>query len=145
MESNTEKIRTSNDRIRELLDIHEISQTEFCKKTGLTKSAVSNYLHGERLPRQDQLSKICDAFDVNPAWLMGYDVPMERLRADHIKPMYGAHIKFTDDGKSTVDWYVDFYNTLCIAYHDAPDSIKQAVNKLLDLEDEAERWGDSIL
>ena len=145
MESSSEKIRTSNERIRELLDINAISQTEFCKRTGLTKSAVSNYLHGERLPRQDQLSKICEAFDVNPAWLMGYDVPMERLKADHIKPIYGVHLSYPDNGDPMVDWYVDFYNILCRSYHDAPVPIKQAVNKLLDLEDEAERWGDSIL
>ena len=70
-----EKVKTSNERIKELLSIYGISQTEFCKRTGLTKSAVSNYLNGVRLPRQDQLVKIADAFDVSPAWLMGYDIP----------------------------------------------------------------------
>lgn len=77
------KSATSNTRIRELLDILNISQTDFCKRAGLNKSALSNYLNGDRLPRQDQISKIADAFDVNPAWLMGYEVPM-RVPA-HIK------------------------------------------------------------
>lgn len=72
---NPQKICSSNDRIRELLDETGISQTEFCKRTKINKSALSNYLNGGRTPRQDQLSKIADAFNVSAAWLMGYDVP----------------------------------------------------------------------
>lgn len=71
------KTVTSNMRIKELIDRLEISQTEFCRIAGINKSALSNYLNGDRLPRQDQISKIADAFNVNPAWLMGYDVPMQ--------------------------------------------------------------------
>ena len=71
------KINTSNERIRELIDILNVSQTEFCEKTKINKSALSNYLNGSRVPRQDQLQKIADAYDVSPAWLMGYDVPRE--------------------------------------------------------------------
>lgn len=70
-----QKICSSNDRIRELLRDAGITQTEFCKRTKINKSALSNYLNEERTPRQDQLSKIADAFDVSAAWLMGYDVP----------------------------------------------------------------------
>jgi len=70
------KITDSKHRISELLSVMGISQTEFCKKTGLQKSALSNYLNGDREPRQNQLSKIADAYNINPAWLMGYDVPM---------------------------------------------------------------------
>ena len=72
----------SNTRIRELLDWLEINQTEFCKRTGLNKSALSNYLNGSRSPRQDQIMKIADAFNVNPSWLLGYDVPMLTPVAD---------------------------------------------------------------
>lgn len=66
----------SNARIRVLLETLELTQTEFCNRTGITKSALSNYLNGDRQPRQDQLDKIATAFDVNPSWLMGYDVEM---------------------------------------------------------------------
>lgn len=68
------RISNSNQRIRALLNELNISQTEFCDKTGIKKSALSNYLNGDRQPRQDQLDKIADAFGVDPAWLMGYDV-----------------------------------------------------------------------
>lgn len=70
------KISNSKERIRYLLDFLELSQTDFSLKTGIQKSALSNYLNGDREPRQNQLSKIADAFNISPAWLMGYDVPM---------------------------------------------------------------------
>lgn len=69
-------MKTSKDRIKELMDLYQINQTEFCRKTGIQKSALSNYLNGERTPRQDALKKIADAFSISPAWLLGYDVPI---------------------------------------------------------------------
>ena len=63
-------------RLRELMDYFKINQTELCNRTGLQKSALSNYLNGDRNPRQDQISLIADPFGINPAWLMGYDVSM---------------------------------------------------------------------
>ena len=71
------KNSNSNDRIRSLIHELDITQTEFCNKTGITKSALSNYLNGDRQPRQDQIDKISRAFNVSPTWLMGYDVPKE--------------------------------------------------------------------
>lgn len=68
--------KSSRDRIKELMDIYGLSQAELCRKTGVQKSALSNYLSGVREPRQDQLSLLADPFGVNPAWLMGYDAPM---------------------------------------------------------------------
>lgn len=75
MENNNKKVATSNQRIRELIDNLNISQVEFCEKTGLKTSALSNYLNDNRTPRQDAIAKIADAYQVNPSWLMGYDVP----------------------------------------------------------------------
>ena len=70
------KNSNSQKRIRELMDFYGLSQSELCRRTGIQKSALSNYLSGTREPRQDQISFIADPFNVNPAWLMGYDVPM---------------------------------------------------------------------
>ena len=70
-------ISDSNKRIRELLSDLNITQTEFCKRTHIQKSALSNYLSSVRKPRQDQIMKISEAFNVNPAWVMGFDAPKE--------------------------------------------------------------------
>lgn len=67
------KVSNSRERIQKLLDDFEINQAEFCRRTGIKKASLSNYLSGKREPRQDAISKIADAFSVSPAWLMGYD------------------------------------------------------------------------
>lgn len=70
------KISNSKQRIKELMDYYGMKSSDLCKRTGLGKSALSNYLNGDREPRQDQISLIVDPFNICPAWLMGYDVPM---------------------------------------------------------------------
>lgn len=72
------KISNSQKRLLELMQELNISQTDICVKTNLPKSVLSMYVHGKREPRQDKISQIADAYNIDPAWLMGYDVPMKR-------------------------------------------------------------------
>lgn len=65
-------------RLQELMEIKNINQVDLCQRTGIPKSSMSMYLSGERSPRQNRLSQIAEKFDISEAWLMGYDVPMER-------------------------------------------------------------------
>lgn len=65
-------------RLQELMDIKNINQVDLCQRTGIPKSSMSMYLSGERSPRQNRLSQIAEKFNISEAWLMGYDVPMER-------------------------------------------------------------------
>ena len=59
----------------------KISQAELVKRTGIGKSSISTYLTGEYEPKQKNLYKIASALNVNEAWLMGLNVPMERKPA----------------------------------------------------------------
>lgn len=70
------KVTDSKHRLYELMNTFHLNQSELCRKCGITKSSLSNYLNGDREPRQDKLSRIADAFKIDPAWLMGYDTPM---------------------------------------------------------------------
>lgn len=69
---------TIAERIRKGLLIRNMKQTDLVEKTGIGKSSISTYLSGEYEPKQRNIYKIAQALDVNEAWLMGYDVPMER-------------------------------------------------------------------
>ena len=64
----------------------QINQAELVKRTGIGKSSISTYLTGEYEPKQKNLYKIALALNVNEAWLMGFDVPMER-QSDASKQM----------------------------------------------------------
>lgn len=75
------KKSNSAERLKYLMRIMGIKQTDIIEKTGIPKSAMSMYISGQRVPRQDRISEIADAYNINEAWLMGYDVPMERNAA----------------------------------------------------------------
>lgn len=70
--------KDTSTRLQELMDIKNINQVDLCQRTGIPKSSMSMYLSGERNPRQNRLSQIAEKFNISEAWLMGYDVPMER-------------------------------------------------------------------
>lgn len=66
------------DRMKQAMDIRQMKQTDLVRKTGIGKSSISTYLSGDYEPKQKNIYKIAFALDVNEAWLMGYDAPMER-------------------------------------------------------------------
>lgn len=70
-------LKSTADRLRELMEYYGISQSDISKTTGIAKSSVSMYVSGQRKPGQDNLSDIAEAYNVDEAWLLGYDVPMK--------------------------------------------------------------------
>ena len=64
-------------RLKKALSIRNMTQAELCQKTKIPKSALSEYLKGLYEPKQDRLLILSDALNVDPVWLMGFDVPME--------------------------------------------------------------------
>ena len=65
------------ERLNEALQIRKMTATELAKKSGINKSSLSRYLSGENIPRSLSIDKLSKALRVNPAWILGYDVPME--------------------------------------------------------------------
>jgi transcriptional regulator with XRE-family HTH domain len=65
-------------RIKKALSIRNMKQSELCEKTKIPKSALSEYISGAYEPKQDRVFAIATALNVDPVWLMGFDVPMEK-------------------------------------------------------------------
>lgn len=65
-------------RIAKALSIRGMRQADLCEKTKIPKSAISQYISGAFEPKQDRIYLISQALNVDPVWLMGYDVPMEK-------------------------------------------------------------------
>lgn len=66
---------------RNLRQVDILSKTiPYCEKYGvkMNKSDISQYCSGKTEPNQDKLFVLGMALNVNEAWLMGFDVPMER-------------------------------------------------------------------
>ena len=132
------KVSDSRKRLIELMEYYNINQTELCKRTGLQKSALSNYLNGDREPRQSQISLIADPFNINPAWLMGYDVPMQMPVLKPNEP----NINLNED-------FIEKAMELYKAYTEATSDIQQAVGLLLKttkpLADTAKKMQENVV
>ncbi|XZI40766.1 helix-turn-helix domain-containing protein [Clostridium perfringens] len=70
---------TIADRIKEALEIRNMKQIDLVEKTKIGKSSISTYISGAYEPKQKNIYKIAKALDVDEAWLMGLDVPMEKV------------------------------------------------------------------
>ncbi|WP_415287169.1 helix-turn-helix domain-containing protein [Clostridium perfringens] len=66
------------DRIKEGLLYRNMKQADLVNLSGISKGALSSYISGSYEPKQKNIYKLAKALNVNEAWLMGYDVPMER-------------------------------------------------------------------
>ena len=69
---------TISERLREGMNLRGLKQVDIIEMTGINKGALSSYLSGKYKPKQDNIYLLAKALDVNEAWLMGYDVPIER-------------------------------------------------------------------
>ena len=79
-------------RLNEALHLRDITAADLSRMTGINKSSLSRYLSGESIPRSLAIGKMAEALHVNPAWVLGYDVPMEngtpfvKLEIDKLSP-----------------------------------------------------------
>ena len=66
------------DRLQEALDARGMKASELSERTQVPKGAISYYLAGKSHPKADRTHILAKALDVSEAWLMGFDVDMER-------------------------------------------------------------------
>lgn len=78
---------TTADRLKQIISERGIKQVDileackpYCEKFGvqLKKNDLSQYVSGKVEPKQDKLSILGMALNVNEVWLMGYNVPAGR-------------------------------------------------------------------
>lgn len=75
-------IDTFQNRLEKALRIRNMKPVELHEKTSISESLLSKYLSGNAVARQRKISLIADTLNVNPIWLMGYDVPMEEIQSN---------------------------------------------------------------
>lgn len=68
---------TIANRIKEGLEARGMKQIDLASLTGISKSSISTYMTGEYEPKQKNIYKMAKALQVNEAWLLGHDVPMD--------------------------------------------------------------------
>jgi transcriptional regulator with XRE-family HTH domain len=79
------------DRLKKAMHYREISPIELSEETKIPKSSISQYMSGYAKPKQDRIYLICKVLDINEAWLLGYDVPMERTPSINFEAVADDH------------------------------------------------------
>lgn len=103
------------DRLNEALLLRGMSPVELHRRTGISESTISQYRSGYAEPKKKKLQIIAEALDVNPTWLMGFDVPIiPEKRAAKMPPKKE--------------------NDIADAYEKADEKTKRAIRIMLGLE-----------
>ena len=123
-------------RLKKLMQEKNLKQIDilkacepFCNKYSvkMNKSDISQYVSGKVEPNQDKLFVLGCALEVNEAWLMGYDVPMNRIDKNPAEMGYGYMQQVHEANKKVLA------NPNCIPseYRTSPEMIlKPVVGKI---------------
>lgn len=74
----SERVAELRERLREALSIRGMKPIELSEKADIPKGAISYYLAGKSSPKADRLNLMSRVLNVSEAWMLGYDVPMNR-------------------------------------------------------------------
>ena len=109
-----------DNRVKQLRQFLNISQEEFGKRIGITKSSVSNFEKGTRNMSEQTMKSICREFNVSIAWLKE-----------------GIGDMFTNLPETILDQLVeeyhldDFDKDLIKKYLDLTDSEREVIKKYI--------------
>ncbi len=101
------KIASCGDRIKLALRIRGFKNIELANHLGVDKSLITKYINNAFSPKQDKIVLMADFLNVDPVWLMGYDVPMDRVVTEQIKDsdndlLVASIEKLTDEQKELI-------------------------------------------
>lgn len=113
-------------RLNQALAIREIKPAVLAFMTGISPSTISQYRSGYAEPKDDKLELICNALDVDPSWLKGYNMPM--------RPAEFATIEQYEEWAETNDYAItSFEYQLIVSYRKADEGMKEAVHRVLNI------------
>lgn len=73
----TDKVESCGTRIKKALSMRGMTQAELCRLSGVPKSPLSQYIKDTYEPREGRTRAMARVLDVDPLWLLGYDVAID--------------------------------------------------------------------
>lgn len=94
MEKTIIKKETFPQRLSDLMS--EFGETTYsvARKLGMSAATISRYMNGHMLPKLTTVYYLANIYNVNPVWLMGYDVPPSETAAATITEQEKALLAF---------------------------------------------------
>ena len=92
---------TTADRLKQIMSERGLKQVDileackpYCQRYGvqLKKNDLSQYVSGKVEPKQDKLSILGMALNVNEVWLMGYNVPAGRKELEKLEQQLQSEV-----------------------------------------------------
>ncbi len=71
-------------RLALALESKGIRAIDLSTASGVGKSSISHYLNGNNCPTNINAGKMAKVLEVNPVWLMGFDVPPKDIELEVI-------------------------------------------------------------
>ena len=65
------------ERLTQALELRGLSAADLSRAAGVSEGTISCYKNGRYQAKQNRVYDFAKILNVDPAWLMGYDVPME--------------------------------------------------------------------
>lgn len=88
-----EKISTFKDRLQIAISNSKLQQSEVAKYSGISRSLINKYLKGISEAGNDKLYALGKTLNVNPVWLMGFDVPVKESNSSNQDNIYPIETK----------------------------------------------------
>lgn len=88
------------DRLQEAMNLRKKKAADLANDLEIPKSALSQYLSGKSKNMDSvRMYRLCVYLNVNEAWMMGFDVPMERPKEKNNDIMSDIIVRLrTDEG-----------------------------------------------
>lgn len=131
---------TTADRLRKIMSDRNLRQVDildmakpYCEKYNvkMNKSDISQYCSGKVEPHQEKLFVLGCALNVSEAWLMGFNVPMERKADDVERFMVTAQI-FNSTHKQAM--LTESENNMLSRYRELDSHGRKVIDAVLDIE-----------
>lgn len=119
------KYPISASRLKQILEMRNMSQQELADKSGVGKSSISHYINGSNEPGNKSAYLMSKVLRVNPMWLMGLDAPMEVQDAE--TPTANKSPDLDEETLNRLQLALEMYEKYCKAIPE----IQEAVENLL--------------
>jgi transcriptional regulator with XRE-family HTH domain len=136
------------ERLSQIMKTRGINQKDLSALTGISKSAISQYLSGKFFPKTKYIEIIAEALDVDEEWLIGNSEEMasfgnNKHRYTYSIPYANFENNYSEKISSTIDFfqqkqvqklYVQLVNNLSCFNEEGLEKISDYMNDLLQID-----------
>ena len=146
--------KSISSRLKEIMRDRNLKQVDILNKTlpfqtkynvRLAKNDLSQYVNGKVEPNQERVYILAKALNVSEAWLLGYDVPKQRVNKSNNEDITSIYNQLNNERQKKVYDFADLQlkqqngeleqNNILIAAHskeDLTDDERQQINDFID-------------